>query len=269
MSNYPEEFCPKPFVTKKPDCIDIGSGVIPLDNVFRFNESCPRFLNKSKTSNERSNYSKWFKEQICMYGTEILYQPASNNLGSYDPLYGEDSDQSFGNEVKMIMYIELNENALTLSQFGINSDDEVTAYIHIDTFYKNMGGVGDAKQKTLSNGATVIEPKAGDIFRLSEYGNDRVFPRGGNIYEITERLDQDIQKINPLMGHYIWLLKAKRFDYSFEGNVTPEGGSDQVNEDSIYDPYLQNDETWSTITSNDIFDYGDYGGGDAVYGDYY
>lgn len=262
MSNYPDDFCPESFITKKPECIDIGSGVVPLDNVFKFNNSCPRFLDKTNTHNERNNYSNWFKEQLCMYGTEVLYQTATNDLKSYDPLYGEDSDQTFSDTIKMIMYIELNENALTLSQFGINSDDEVTAYIHIDTFYKYMGGVGDAK-------AGKIEPKAGDIFRLSEYGNDRVFPRDGSVYEITERLDQDIQKINPLMGHYIWLLKAKRFDYSFENNIEPEGGSTQVTEDAIYDPYIQNADTWSTITSNDIFDYGDYGGGDAVYGDYY
>lgn len=261
MSNYPDEFCPEPFVTKKPDCVGLQSGVVGLDNVFRFNNGL-RFSNKGKNINERGNYSRWFKEQINMYGTEILYQPASTDLSNYDPLYGEDADQTFGDEVKMVMYIELNENALTLSQFGINSDDEVTAYIHIDNFYKAMGGINNAKEGD-------VEPKAGDIFRLSEYGDDRVFPRTGSLYEVTERLDQDIQKINPLMGHYIWLLKAKRFDYSFEGNVDTEGGSKQVDEDSIYDPYLQEDETWSTITSNEIFDYGDYGGGDAVYGDYY
>ena len=261
MSNYPDEYCPKPFITKKPDCIGLSSGVVGLDNVFRFNNGL-RFSNKSTNVNERGNYSRWFKEQINMFGTEILYQPASTDLSTYDPLYGEDADQSFGDEVKMVMYIELNENALTLSQFGINSDDEVTAYIHIDNFYKAMGGVNSPKEGD-------VEPKAGDIFRLSEYGNDRVFPRSGSLYEVTERLDQDIQKINPLMGHYIWLLKAKRFDYSFEGNVEAEGGSKQVDEDSIYDPYLLEDDAWSALTSNEIFDYGDYGGGDSVYGDYY
>ena len=163
MSNYPDEYCPEPFVTKKPDCIDIGSGVVPLDNVFKFNDGL-RVVNKSKNINERQNYSKWYKEQINMFGTEVLYQSATEDLQNYDPLYGEDSDQTFGTETCMIMYIELNENALTLSQFGITSDDEVTAYIHIDNFYSAMGGTGDAKQG-------VIEPKAGDIF---SFNNRRV-----------------------------------------------------------------------------------------------
>ena len=131
-------------------------------------------------------------------------------------------------------------------------------------FYEKLEGIGNPKTN-ISN----IEPVAGDIFRLSEYGNDRVYPRTGSLYEITERLDQDVEKINPLIGHYIWYIKAKRFDYSFEVNVTPEGGSDQVDEENIYDPEGVIDENYLNIASKDIFDYGDYGGGDSVYGDYY
>lgn len=257
-----DEPCKNPFITPKPDCIDIGSGVVPLDNIFRYNENCVRFSDKTANAKERYIFDRWFREQICHFGTGVLYQRADENLKNYDPLYGENSDQTFGPEVKMIVYMELNENALTLKQFGIDSDDEITIFIHIEEFYNIHGGTGQARDGG-------IEPKAGDIFRLEEYGNDRVFPRTGSVYEVTERLDQDVQKINPLLGHYIWMIKGKRFDYSFENNVQPEGGSKQVDEDSIYDPYLQEAETWSTIRPKEIFDYGDYGGGDAVYGDYY
>jgi len=54
------------------------------------------------------------------------------------------------------------------------------------------------------------------------------------MFEITERVDQDNSQINPLMGHYVWMLKAKRFDYSFEPNITPEKGSNQVFDDTKY-----------------------------------
>jgi hypothetical protein len=232
-----------------------------LDNIFRHNNGL-RVPNKDLNVQERANYSRWFKEQINMFGTAVTYHPAHEDLEKYDPIYGEDADQSFEDPVDMVMYIELNENALTLSQFGINSDDEVTAFIHVDDFYRARGGEEEAKKGG-------IEPKSGDLFRLKEYGNDRVFPRDGSIYEITERLDQDIQKINPLMGHYIWLIKAKRYDYSFEGNIIPEGGSTQVDEDTIYDLYSDKDHTYLDLESQGIFDYGDYGGGDSVYGDYY
>jgi len=232
-----------------------------MSDIFRHNTGL-RFSNKTKNKQEQQNYSRWFDEQIRHYGTEVTYHVAENDLTKYDPVYGEDADQTFGDPINMIMYIELNENALNLSQFGITSDDEVTAYIHIKNFYTALGGVGDCKDGTR-------EPKSGDLFTLTEYGDDRVAPRTGHIYEITERLDQDIEKINPLMGHYIWLIKAKRYDFSFENNITPEGGNKQVTEDSIYDPYLQNEQEYLDIQSEGIFDYGDYGGGDSVYGDYY
>lgn len=236
-----------------------------IDNIFRHNSGL-RFINKSKNAQERENFSRWYKEQISQYGVEVEYQQMEAALGTadYDPVYGEAPSKPFAEPLNLIMFIELNENALTLTQFGINADDEVTAYIHIDSFYSALDGDGEAKTN-ISN----IEPKAGDIFRLSEYGNDRVYPRTGALYEITERLDQDVEKINPLIGHYVWYIKAKRFDYSFEVNVTPEGGSTQVDEENIYDPNEEIDESYLTIASKDIFDYGDYGGGDSVYGDYY
>ena len=106
-----------------------------MNNIFRHDDGL-RFSNKTKNLQERENYSRWYKEQIRLYGTEVSYHTASTDLTQYDPIYGEDSDQTFDDPVKMVMYIELNENALTLSQFGISSDDEVTAYIHIETFYK-------------------------------------------------------------------------------------------------------------------------------------
>ena len=236
-----------------------------IDNIFRHNSGL-RFINKGKNVQERENFSRWYKEQIGQYGVEVEYQRMGAELGQddLDPIYGEAPSKPFADPLKLIMFVELNENALTLTQFGINSDDEVTAFIHIDSFYDALGGTGDAKDN-ISN----IEPKSGDLFRLSEYGNDRVYPRTGSLYEITERLDQDVEKINPLIGHYIWYIKAKRFDYSFEVNVTPEGGSTQVDEDNIYDPNDEIDELYLTTASKDIFDYGDYGGGDSVYGVYY
>ena len=77
-----------------------------------------------------------------------------------------------------------------------------------------------------------IEPKSGDVFKLTEYGSDRPGERDGKLFEITERLDQDINKINPLLGHYVWLLKAKRYETSFEPGLTAEKGNTQVFDDA-------------------------------------
>jgi hypothetical protein len=92
----------------------------------------------------------------------------------------------------------------------------------------------------------------------------------GKIFEITERLDEDVARINPLGGHYVWLLKAKRFEYSFEPGVSGEAVNQQVFDDlknpavsGADKPYNQN----VTDSSKKIFDYSktDYGG---VYGGY-
>ena len=151
----------------------------------------------------------------------------------------------------------MNENALMLSKFGLVSDDEVTAFVHISAFYETFG-YGK-------------EPKSGDLFQLTEYGSDRPGGRSGNIYEITQRLDQDIAQINALMGHYVWLIKAKRFEYSFEPGVTPEAHNDQIFDDTknLYasganKPYANSVDA----DSKQIFDYTqtDFSN---VYGGYY
>jgi len=131
-----------------------------------------------------------------------------------------------------------------LSKFGLVSDDEVTAFVHISAFYDTFG-----------YGA---EPKSGDLFQLVEYGNDRPGGRNGNIYEITQRLDQDIAQINPLMGHYLWLIKAKRFEYSFEPGVTPEAQNQQVFDDTVRPGVSGAEKNYNydvNNTSKTIFDY--------------
>ena len=56
------------------------------------------------------------------------------------------------------------------------------------------------------------------------------FPQ--NKYEITEKIDQDIAQINNLQGHYVFLIKAKRLDYSFEPGII---FNDNISENGIFD----------------------------------
>ena len=187
MNERPDRanFCGEPFDTPLPCEQKMTQGVPEgLDNIFKYKDGCIRYLDKDSNAGERLLYSGWYKEQICQFGTGITYQRASTDLSDYDPLYGESSTQTFADPVDLVVYMELNENALTLQQFGLQSDDDITIYIHIETFYEAMGGKGNAWTDTSG-----IEPNAGDIFRLVEYGNDRVFPRKGNVYEVTQRID--------------------------------------------------------------------------------
>lgn len=206
-----------------------------------FDNKPVRFLNKSLNSNERDNYDGWWKEQIQMYGTETTYFVNSQTLDTQDSIYGEEPTSAFQSGKKLILVLNLSENAIVMQKFGLVADDEVTAFIHIKNYYEIFG--------------QGYEPKAGDVFDLSEFGDDRPGGRSGKHFEITERIDQDVEQINPLIGHYVWLVKAKRHDYSFEPGITPEAESTQV-EDNI------------NAESLNIFDYNKYGGSDDVYGGY-
>lgn len=179
-----------------------------------------RFTDKANNAAERQVYSNYWREQIAMYGQKVLYYRNLYNVLSANNIYGENTLQSFDEPKPMIMGIQLSENALVLSKFGYQSDDAITAFLHISSFYQYY--------------PPDLEPKAGDVFKLVEYGSDRPGERDGKLFEITERVDEDNSKINPLMGHYVWLLKAKRFDYSWEPGLTPEKGSRQVHDDTNY-----------------------------------
>lgn len=209
---------------------------------FKFNSGL-RFLDKQVNSNERGNYDSWWREQLNLYGTKIRYFVHRHSVEESDVVYGEQPAGGFETPKEIVFALNLNENAVAMKQFGLIADDEITAFIHIKDFYNVFG-----------NGA---EPKSGDVFDLSELGESRPGGRGGKHFEITERLDQDVNQINPLLGHYVWLLKAKRFDFSFEPGISPEPVSTQVNDDPFVDQL-----------SKDIFDYTANDIDDDVYGGY-
>jgi hypothetical protein len=234
-----------------------GSPQPKIYPIFFEDNPCFRYSNKQNNYCERVMYSNYWREQINLYGQQVGYIVNNTTTLSADMLYGEQPTQAYSPPVNLIIAINLNENALMLSKFGLVSDDEVTAFVHISAFYETFG-YGK-------------EPKSGDLFQLTEYGSDRPGGRSGNIYEITQRLDQDIAQINTLMGHYVWLIKAKRFEYSFEPGVTPEAQNDQIFDDTknpnasgANKPYANSVD----IDSKQIFDYTqtDFGN---VYGGYY
>jgi hypothetical protein len=160
------------------------------------------------------------------------------------------------------MMLELTEASIVLGKFGLHSDDDITAYVPISAFYSDMGAGK--------------EPKSGDVFKLTEYGLDRPGDRDGKLFEITERVDEDNSTMNPLMGHYVWQIKAKRADYTFEQGLSAEKKSDQVTDGSFAgrltdpqsDPKIDSTHDIDTEAQK-TFNYDDNDGVDDVYGDYY
>jgi hypothetical protein len=182
-----------------------------------------RYLNKGVTVNERENFSGWWKEQIEHYGTEITYYTNGYNLSSHHFLYGEDPTVAFVSAGPVVMVTDITNDAIMLSKFGIMADCDMTCVVHISSFQETFG--------------TYREPKAGDLIEMKEYGGagDRPGGRGAPTYEITERDDQNLQfNANALMGHYIWVIKCKRWEYSSEPGTHAEPLNIQINDSEDY-----------------------------------
>jgi hypothetical protein len=233
-----------------------------MNDVFVYNNGL-RFLDKDVNLNERNNYRDWWIEQISQYGIEVDYYSTNYSLSGHDALYGEEPTQKFSDPKKVILALTLQENAIVLQKFGLVADDEVTGFIPIKS-YEDVFGVG-------------TEPKSDDVFDLTEFGSDRPSPRGGKKFVITERLEQEVSQINPLMGHYVWLIRAKRFDYSFEPGIDKEPGMDEVYDDTFAgrlaggENTKTDDKSYTDSIDEDsagVFDYSLYGNNDDVYGDY-
>lgn len=179
-----------------------------------------RYLNKYNNENERENYSRYWKEQIEHYGTATDYYTNGYSLTSHNFLYGEDPTSEFVKKESVIMITDITNDSLLLSKFGIQADCDMTAVIHISSFWEKFG--------------CGYEPKAGDLIRLTEYGSDRPGGRSAPIYEITERDDENITLTNTLLGHYVWFLKCKRYEYSYEPGVPEAINNKQINDGGDY-----------------------------------
>jgi hypothetical protein len=217
---------------------------------------CFSLVDKDNNIGDITITDNYWKEQINLYGQKVGYILNNFTTASADNLYGEQPTQAYSPPQTIKMLIDLNENALMLSKYGLQADDEITAYVHISSFYETFGWGS--------------EPKSGDLFQLTEYGSDRPGGRDGKIFEITERLDEDSARINPLMGHYVWLIKAKRFEYSFEPGLSGEAVNQQVFDDTKNNTVSGADKPYDYSVedaSKKIFDYSktDYG---DVYGNY-
>jgi hypothetical protein len=189
---------------------------------------CAQFFNPSNFQAEQLIYEQTYSDLINSYGVPINYYVNTFNTLSADLFYGEEPTKIFKGPFELQMYIELTENAINLSKFGFASDDELTGYLHINTFTATMSSLVD-----YASFNQVIEPKSGDVIELTALGCDRPNGRGPKWFEITERVDQDIASLNPLLGHYVYRIKAKRYEHSFEPGLSGEKQNQQVYESSF------------------------------------
>jgi hypothetical protein len=83
------------------------------------------------------------------------------------------------------------------------------------------------------------------ILNLEDYYGYK-YVRYPRMYEITEVRYQDLSMagVNFMQGHYVWLLEAKRFEYSFEPNINPTG--------TVVQPEVADDNFFGSILGDQV-----------------
>lgn len=283
----------------------MGCPVTPLScldpvNIFAgvYNPRCGGFADPSNFQAERAIFKSGFEETIQNYGVEFNYYINGFNLSAMNVLYGEHPTQEYSGPFVIKAYMEL-EESVSLSRWGMDSDDELTAYIGIqsftDTFIQYMVNeqglvVTDDNGNPLTvdtialnffrdNGQR-IEPKSDDLMEVTALGCDRPGNRGAKIFRITEVLDQSVSSgINPMLGHYVYRITAKRYEPSHETNAPQEQGNSQVYDNnfsgkfsSVLFPTLTSDEKVypfdiDQISKESVYDMSK--NDNSIYGNYY
>lgn len=213
-----------------------------------------RYLNKDANLNERTLFRNYWREQIAHYGVTVNFYVNLSTPENADRIYGESPLAGYSEPYLLNIAVKIDNETSMFSRFGLVSDTDSTCYIHHDDYQEVFGENS--------------EPKAGDLIEFTEIGIDRLnYPkRGPRIMEIVQKDDEIPNEINNLAGHYVWVLKLKRFDFSKEASMIPELGT----KDSI-----SSGETVAGIDnpiellSKKVFDYEKNAcSNDRAYGDY-
>jgi len=123
-------------------------------------ENITRFNYKLNSTNERAQtYKRWWKEQVRLYGTQVNYYARKFDIDKTDKVYGENPYQGFYPKATMVMLIDLTDGSQTYSQYGLVSDDELTAIIDIETFENELSATDYTGLAEPDTGAYTVQGK--------------------------------------------------------------------------------------------------------------
>lgn len=226
-----------------------------------------RFLNKENTIFARDMYSTYWKDYINMFGVRTGYYIHGYDVNNHDFIYGEDPTAPFSDQKSINMILEFQSDALVFAKFGFETNADIIGAVSIAE-YRNKFGMnsepkaGDIIELTESAWLTSELPMYTDSTTHGTTGFDAKtllceykdpehvasiilsaedlygyrFVRYPQLFEITEVKYQDytMGNINFLQGHYVWKIHAKRFDYSFEPNISGENPNQQVYDNDFF-----------------------------------
>ena len=212
----------------------------------------PFFSNTTGYSTEVSLLDDLTREQIRMFGVDVLFMP--RRMMNLDHLLHESTKNAFELAMPIPAFIKSfdgYDNGLeALSKFGVRSSDELTLQIsrsEFTTFYApfiksyynaNAGRPSDAELDRLA-GETDKRPKEGDLV---------YFPFDGGIFEI-KYVQFDVPFFQLGKG-YIFELQCEKFEYS---GATFETGYEEVDRTGKEPDYYRLEFELETDTGKGTF----------------
>ena len=196
----------------------------------------PFFSNTTGYSTENSLIDDLVREQIKIYGMDILYMPRKNvNL---DKLLHESSKSAFEFAMPIPMYLKSfsgYQNGMELlSKFGVRSSDEITMVMSrsefttyyapwIQSYYNAIKEQPPQTELDKLAGETAARPKEGDLI---------YFPFDDGIFEIKYVMFD--QPFFQLGQGYVFELQCEKFEYSGE---TFDTGYEDIDDNMVKPDY--------------------------------
>ena len=197
----------------------------------------PFFSNTTGYSPEQELVDDLTREQIKIYGVDILYMPRKHL--NMDRLLHEGSKSAFELALSMPMYIKSfsgYQNGMELlTKFGVRNSDEVTMVMsrsewvtsyapYIKSYYESIENTSkytDSLDKNI--GHTAARPKEGDLV---------YFPFDDGIFEIKYVMFD--QPFFQLGKGYVFEIQCEKFEYSGESFSTGYSEVDDLEEKPDY-----------------------------------
>ena len=235
----------------------------------------PFFSNTTGYSTEVALLDDLVREQIKMFGVDVLYMP--RRMMNLDKLLHESSKNAFELAMPIPAYVKSfdgYDNGLeALTKFGVRSSDELTLHISksefltyyapfLKSYYNSLAGRDETELLDRLEGETAARPKEGDLI---------YFPFDDGIFEI-KYVQFDVPFFQ-LGRNYIFELQCEKFEYSGD---TFDTGYENVDDTSAEPDYYRLEFDLNTATGEGSFEsteeviiiglgeYQIYDGGEAI-----
>ena len=213
----------------------------------------PFFSNTTGYSTEVSLLDDLVREQIKIFGVDVLYMP--RRMMNLDKLLHESTKNAFELALPVPAFIKTfdgyDSGLEALTKFGVRSSDELTLQIsksefvtyyspYLKSYYNTIAGRDETDELDRLEGETAARPKEGDLI---------YFPFDDSIFEI-KYVQFDVPFFQ-LGKNYVFELQCEKFEYS---GATFDTGYEQVDDTAAEPDFHRLEFKVETMTGQGTFE---------------